>query len=106
MRSWLTALIALTASGLLVYAALLNSQPVPQVDWVFGRAQNVPLWCVLATTALLGGLATAAALSLPVIRLRLRLRRAERRIAQLEREVHGLRTLPLDEEIRDVSREG
>ena len=35
------------------------------------------------------------------LRMRLRLSRAERRIAQLEREVHGLRTLPLEAELRD-----
>jgi uncharacterized integral membrane protein len=104
VRFWFIALAALTASVLLVYAALRNSGSVAHVDWVFGSANDVPLWRVLATTALLGGIAAATALCVPVIRLRLRLRRAERRIAQLEQEVHGLRTLPVDDYVRDPGR--
>jgi uncharacterized integral membrane protein len=105
VRVWLTALVALAASALLVYAALQNSQPVSEVNWVFGSARDVPLWRALAVSALLGGLLTALILAVPAVRLRLRLMRAERRISQLEREVHGLRTLPLDDEVRDAQRE-
>ena len=105
MRTWLAAIVALVVGALVVYAAWLNPEPVAQVDWVFGRAQGVPLWRVLAVSGLLGSVLTALVLMLPALRLKLRLRRAQRRIAQLEQEVHGLRTLPLDEEIRDMSHE-
>jgi uncharacterized integral membrane protein len=106
LRNWLTAAAALAATVFLIVAGLRNAKPVEHVDWIFGSADAVPLWCALGTSILVGGALAALALSVPVVRLRLRVRRAERRIAQLEREVHGLRTLPLDEEIRDVSREG
>ena len=106
MRNWLTAAAALIATVFAVVAALRNEVRVAHVDWIFGSADAVPLWCALGTSILVGGLLAVLALSVPAVRLRLRLRRAQRRIAQLEREVHGLRTLPLDEEIRDVSREG
>jgi uncharacterized integral membrane protein len=101
VRSWLSALIALAGSAFLLLAALQNSQPVGHVSWVFGSSHDVPLWRALAASALLGGALVALLIAFPALRLRLRLRRAERRIAQLEREVHGLRTLPLDEEVRD-----
>jgi uncharacterized integral membrane protein len=106
LRTWIIAAVALLVGALLVYAAWLNTETVPKVDWVFGEAQQVPLWRALAASALLGGLLSFLVCSIPALRLKLRLRRAERRIAGLEREVHGLRTLPLEEEIRDVSREG
>ena len=106
MRNWLTAAAALVATVFAVVAALRNEARIEHVDWIFGSANSVPLWCALGTSMLVGGALTALGLSIPAVRLRLRLRRADRRIAQLEREVHGLRTLPLDEEIRDVSREG
>jgi uncharacterized integral membrane protein len=106
VRNWLLGLAALAASVFLVLAAWRNPAPVEHVDWVFGSASGVPLWCALGSSILTGGLLALLVLSVPALRLRLRLRRADRRIAQLEREVHGLRTLPLDEEIRDSSREG
>jgi hypothetical protein len=106
MRNWLSAAAALGATLFLVLAALRNGATVERVDWVFGSAHAVPLWCALGSSLLFGVALAVVALSVPALRLRLRLRRAERRISQLEREVHGLRTLPLDEEIRDVSREG
>jgi len=105
LRSWISALAALVVSAFVVLAIVRNQAPAT-VDWVFGSAQDVPLWRALSASALLGALVAAAILSVPALRLKLRLRRAERRISQLEREVHGLRTLPLDEEIRDASREG
>jgi uncharacterized integral membrane protein len=101
VRSWLSALIALALGAFFVLAVTRNLEAVPEVDWVFGSANDVPLWCALSVSALVGGLIGVAALSIPALRLRLRLHRAERRIAQLEREVHGLRTLPLEAEIRD-----
>jgi hypothetical protein len=105
VRSWLSAAIALGAGAFALLAAMRNLETVERVDWVFGSAHAVPLWCVLAASLLVGSALTALGFSLPALRMRLRLRRAERRVAELEREVHGLRTLPLDDELRDVTRE-
>jgi hypothetical protein len=105
VRSWLSAALALAVGAFVLLAAMRNLATVERVDWVFGSAQGVPLWCALAGSLLLGSALTALGFSIPALRLRLRLRRAERRIAELEREIHGLRTLPLDDELRDVSRE-
>jgi hypothetical protein len=105
VRSWLSALVAIGASLFLALAALRNLEPVQRVDWIFGSASGVPLWCVLGVSLLLGAGLSGLVFSIPAVRLGLRLRRAERRIAQLEREVHGLRTLPLDEAIRDAGRD-
>lgn len=105
MRSWISGLIALALGAFFVLAATRNLERIPEVDWVFGSARDVPLWWALALSALVGGIAAAVILSIPAVRLRLRLHRAERRIAQLEREVHGLRTLPLEAEVRDIGQE-
>ena len=105
MRSWLSAGIALLLGAFIVLAVVRNLGTIPKVDWVFGSATEVPLWCALSVSALIGGLLAAAILSIPALRMRLRLHRAERRIAQLEREVHGLRTLPLEAELRDPGSE-
>lgn len=100
MRSWLFAGIALALGAFLVLVVVRNLGTI-KVDWVFGSADDVPLWCALSASALTGALLATAILSIPALRMRLRLHRAERRIAQLEREVHGLRTLPLETELRD-----
>lgn len=103
MRSWLSGLVAVGASVFFALAIVRNQTAV-DVDWVFGSARGVSVWRVLVAAALFGALFSALVLSIPALRLRLRLRRAERRIAELEREVHGLRTLPLEAEVRDPVR--
>ncbi len=47
---------------------------------------------------LAGATLAGLACSLPIVRYRLRLRRSRQRIAELEQELHGLRTLPLGDE--------
>ncbi len=56
-----------------------------------------PLGTIVLGALLLGVGVTALAFFWPTVRVRLRLRRESRRVAQLEQEVHGLRTLPLSE---------
>lgn len=60
---------------------------------------DVPLWGVLLGSFLCGGVVVALILSWPYTRLRLRARSQARHITRLEQEVHGLRTLPLPDEI-------
>ena len=82
------------------YAAALVSQNAATVDvhLVFAKLPAVDLWLVILGSLLLGALATGLAVSWPMLRYRLRLRRSRQRIAELEQELHGLRTLPLDVE--------
>jgi hypothetical protein len=56
---------------------------------------EMPGWLVAVIAGALGAFATALVLSWPLVRLSGQHRRDARRIAQLEQELHGLRTLPL-----------
>lgn len=86
-----------------VYLALVgawwNHQEV-EFKLFFGEpaALHQPLGFLVLGALLLGGGLTALAFSWPMIRARLRLRRQSMRVAQLEQEVHGLRTLPLTDD--------
>jgi uncharacterized integral membrane protein len=83
--------VAVGASALLVAR---NSEPI-NVDLVYTILHDVPAWMVILGSLLLGALATGLACSWPIVRYRLRLRKSRQRIAELEQELHGLRTLPL-----------
>ncbi len=90
--------------GLLVVgavAALLAQSNAGEVSvsLLFAQAEAVPLWRALFVAFAFGVLATGAASIWPLLRLRLSVRRQRRRISLLEQEVHGLRTLPLHEEL-------
>ena len=82
-------------------AALLaqNNAAEVSVGLLFGQAEAVPLWWALFVAFALGVAATVTASAWPLLRLRLSVRRQGRRISQLEQEVHGLRTLPLHEDL-------
>ena len=75
-----------------------NNEPVT-LDLLITTYTPVPLWVGLVGAAVVGGLAVLFALSPSWVRLRLRTRRQARSIAELEQEVHGLRTLPLGDEM-------
>jgi hypothetical protein len=53
------------------------------------------LWAAMVASAAVGAAATLLLTSWPLVRLKLESRRHSKRIAQLEQEVHGLRTLPI-----------
>ena len=69
------------------------------VDLLMRTLPGVPLWAALLGSAAVGALLALFALSPSLVRLRLRTRRQSRDIDKLEQEVHGLRTLPLSDEI-------
>jgi hypothetical protein len=95
----------LAVAGAAVYFAAVNATPIAEINLYFARPQNVPVWQALLG-ALLGGAGLAALVfTWPILRLKLGMRRAQRRIAQLEQELHGLRTLPLADDIAPASRE-
>ncbi len=97
MRVWLVVLIVIAACAGLVYIGSLNSLNIAVIDLYLTRFDDVPLWAALAVSTLLGAGLSALVVSLPMMRLKLRLRRSKKRISQLEQEVHALRTVPLDE---------
>ncbi len=78
----------------LIVALIEYNQEAVEVDLLIGSSQ-VGVWQVMLISFLVGAGGTALALTWPLTRYRLRLRRGRKRIAELEQEVHGLRTLPL-----------
>lgn len=97
MRMVLRVLLLVVVVG---YAAWLVSQngELVNVNLIFMKLTDVPAWLVILGSLLLGALATGLACSWPIVRYRLRLRKSRQRIAELEQELHGLRTLPLEVE--------
>lgn len=96
MRMVLRVLVGVALVALGTALVVQNSESEVTVDLVFTSFQGVELWLVMVVSLLLGALAAGLACSWPLVRYRLRLRRSRQRIAELERELHGLRTLPLD----------
>ena len=93
MRTWGSIVFGLILAGLLVYVVISNNDLVivtlPLVKW------PTKLWAAMVASALLGAAATLLLTSWPLVRLKLESRRHTKRIAQLEQEIHGLRTLPI-----------
>ena len=103
MRMVLRVLSVVLLVGLGVALIMQNQEEIELVNLVVMTFEQVPVWQVLLISLLVGAGATALACVWPLTRYRLRLRRARQRTAELEQEVHGLRTLPLDE-AEDVAR--
>ncbi len=76
-----------------------GNDEIVAVDLLMRTVPEVPLWAALIGATASGALLALFALSPSLVRLRLRTRRQTRSIAELEQEVHGLRTLPLSDEI-------
>jgi uncharacterized integral membrane protein len=95
---------AVIVAAAVAWLAIRNDERVT-VDLLVTSLPDLALWQVLLGAFLCGGLAAAAALSWPYARLRLRVRNQARQITRLEQEVHGLRTLPLPDELPSA-REG
>ena len=93
MRMIARIVLLVAALGYAGWLISLNQQDI-NISLVFAE-RVVPAWLVLLGSLLLGSLAAGLACSWPILRYRLRLRRSRQRIAELEQEIHGLRTLPL-----------
>jgi uncharacterized integral membrane protein len=94
MRTWGTVVVGIVFAVLLVSAVLSNTQDVivalPLVEpW------RTKLWAALVASAVFGAAASLILVTWPLMRLKLQSRKHSKRIAQLEQEVHGLRTLPI-----------
>jgi uncharacterized integral membrane protein len=93
MRSWAAIAFGVFLAALLVFVVLSNDQEVtvvlPLLQW------RTKLWGSMVASAIVGAASTLLLATWPLLRLKLRARRHTRRIAELEQEVHGLRTLPI-----------
>jgi uncharacterized integral membrane protein len=93
MKSWISVGTAILFAALLVYTVISNTDEVtvviPMVQW------RTKLWAAMIGSAIVGGVVTSLMVFLPLSRLWLRQRRHTRRIAELEQELHGLRTAPI-----------
>lgn len=91
--------IGMVAIVIVALFAISNNEPV-QLNLLFGTFGPVPLSVFVIFSVLFGGVVTALALGWTVASARMQGRRDARRIAELEQEVHGLRTLPMVEETK------
>jgi uncharacterized integral membrane protein len=93
VRTWGTVLVGVLLAALLIFAVLSNDTEVtvimPLLQW------RTKLWGAMVASAVVGAAAAMLLVSWPLVRLKLQSRKHTRRIAQLEQEVHGLRTLPI-----------
>lgn len=93
MRTWGSIAFGVLLAGLLVYVVISNNDLVvvtlPLLKW------PTKLWAAMVASAIVGSAATMLLTTWPLLRLKLQSRRHARRIAQLEQEIHGLRTLPI-----------
>ena len=93
MRNWASIAFGVLLAGLLVYVVISNDDLVvvtlPLLKW------PTKLWAAMVASAIVGAGATLLLTSWPLVRLKLQSRRHTKRIAQLEQEIHGLRTLPI-----------
>ncbi len=93
MRTWGSIAFGVVLAGLLVYVVISNNDIVvvtlPLLKW------PTKLWAAMVASAVFGAGAAMLLTSWPLLRLKLQSRRHAKRIAQLEQEIHGLRTLPI-----------
>jgi uncharacterized integral membrane protein len=96
MRTWTSVGFGVLLAALLVYVVISNNDLVvvtlPLLKW------PTKLWAAMVASALVGAAAAMVLVTWPLLRLKLQTRRHTRRIAELEQEVHGLRTLPIASE--------
>jgi uncharacterized integral membrane protein len=93
MRNWATIAVGILLAALLIFVVISNSDEVtvvlPLIQW------RTKLWAAMVGGAVVGAAASLVLVAWPLLRLKLHARRHQKRIAELEQEVHGLRTLPI-----------
>jgi uncharacterized integral membrane protein len=93
MRNWASIAFGVLLAALLVYVVISNNDLVvvtlPLLKW------PTKLWAAMVASAIVGAAAAMLLTTWPLVRLKLQSRRHAKRIAQLEQEIHGLRTLPI-----------
>lgn len=97
MRSWFSIAAAVLLAVLIVFVVFSNDTEVtvvlPLVQW------RTKLWGAMLASAVVGAGAAVVLVTWPLLRLKLQTRRHSKRIAELEQELHGLRTLPIANEL-------
>ena len=93
MRTWISLVLALLVALAVAYFVAANQQPVPMR--LLGVTLEEPLWMLLLAAVLAGAAIALGACGLAILRLKLQVRRQQKRVAELEQEVHGLRTQPI-----------
>ena len=93
MRGWGSLVFAALVAALVVALVVGNGEPIT-VNFLFVQWPT-KVWGALVAAAAFGAAASALVLIWPVIRLKVQARRQSKRIAELEQELHGLRTLPI-----------
>jgi uncharacterized integral membrane protein len=93
MRTWGTVIAGIAVAALFIFTVLSNDAEVtvvmPLLQW------RTKLWGAMVASAVFGAAASMVLVTWPLLRLKLQSRKHTKRIAQLEQEVHGLRTLPI-----------
>jgi uncharacterized integral membrane protein len=101
VKGWGALAFGVLLAALLVFAVLSNDQEVtvvmPLLQW------RTKLWGAMVASAIVGAGAAALLVIWPMLRLKFQSRRQTRRIAELEQEVHGLRTLPIASDVASSS---
>ena len=96
----MTFLRLLAAVAGILYVALFamqNMEPA-ELDLVFFQLGPMPRALIVLAAMAVGASLAGLALAWPMVSGRVQQRRDTRRIQELEREIHGLRTLPLSED--------
>jgi uncharacterized integral membrane protein len=93
MRGWGTLVFGALLAALVVTLVVRNGQTVV-VDLLV-TTWPTKVWGAMVASAVLGAAASSLLLVWPVARAKMQSRRQVKRIAELEQEIHGLRTLPI-----------
>jgi uncharacterized integral membrane protein len=86
--------IAVAVAAYLTLFVFKNTYEV-QMVLPFIAQGELPSWLICVLSAAMGACVTSLALSFPILRRGAQVRRDTKKIAKLEQELHGLRTLPL-----------
>lgn len=86
--------IWVAAAAYLILFVFKNTYEV-QMVLPFIAQGELPTWLICVLSAAVGASVTSLALSFPILRRGAQVRRDTKKIAKLEQELHGLRTLPL-----------
>ncbi len=95
MRMVLRILLGVALIAVATTLVVQNTRETVAINLLFQQFPEVPAWQVMVVALIAGATVAGLACSWPIVRYRLRLRRSQKRIAELEQELHGLRTLPL-----------
>ena len=101
MRSWVTVVVGVLVTALVVTLVVKNGDPVT-VDLLV-MVWPTKVWGAMVAAAVVGASLSALLLVWPLLRMKMQARRQGKRMAELEQELHGLRTLPIASDIASPS---